>query len=59
MVLTWDQDPTELYGGIKIADTVQRLIRERLTAHTDEPRSREHEFPMPTSGRWPTRDCSA
>ena len=45
MVLTWDQDPTELYGGIKIADTVQRLIRERLTAHTDELRSREHEFP--------------
>ena len=45
MVLTWDQDPTELYGGIQVADTVQRLVRERLTAHTDEPRSREHEFP--------------
>ena len=45
MVLTWDQDPTELYPGIVIADTVQRLVRARLTAHTEEPRSREHEFP--------------
>ena len=36
MVLTWDQDPTELGRGIQISETVQRLIRERLTAHTDE-----------------------
>jgi alkylation response protein AidB-like acyl-CoA dehydrogenase len=45
MVLTWNQDPTELYPGIRIADTVQKLVREDLTPHTDEPRSREHEFP--------------
>ncbi len=45
MVLTWDQDPTELYPGIQIAETVQRLVRERLTTHTEEPRTAEHEFP--------------
>lgn len=45
MVLTWDQDPRELYSGISVGDVVQTLVREKLTVHTDEARSREGEFP--------------
>ena len=45
MVLTWDQDPRELYPGIEIGDTVQSLVANELTVHTDELRSREGEFP--------------
>jgi len=45
MVLTWDQDPRELYPGITLGEVVECLVREKLTVHTDEPRSREGEFP--------------
>ena len=45
MVLTWDQDPCELYSGIEVAGIVQALVHEKLTVHTEEPRSREGEFP--------------
>ena len=45
MVLTWDQDPQELYPRIQIADTVQRLIDDTLTVHTEEPRAHEQDFP--------------
>ena len=45
MVLTWDQDPRELYPDIQIGDIVQSLVTSGLTAHTEEPRSREGEFP--------------
>ena len=45
MVLTWDQDPRELYPGIKIGDIVQSLVTNQLTVHTDEIRAREGEFP--------------
>ncbi len=45
MVLTWDQDPRELYPGIKIGDIVQSLVTNQLTVHTDEIRTREGEFP--------------
>ncbi len=46
MVLTWDQDPQELYPAISIGPAVQHLVAEHLTIHTDEPRSSEHEFPQ-------------
>jgi alkylation response protein AidB-like acyl-CoA dehydrogenase len=45
MVLTWDQDPQELYPRIRIADTVQRLLNDTLTVHTEEPRANEQDFP--------------
>ncbi len=45
MVLTWDQDPTELYPNIVLGDTVRELVAKRLTPHTDEPRANEHQFP--------------
>jgi len=45
MVLTWDQDPRELYSGIKIGNSVERLLGGELTVHTDEARSSEGEFP--------------
>ncbi len=45
MVLTWDQDPRELYPHIKIGDAVQSLINGKLTIHTEEPRTSEGEFP--------------
>ena len=45
MVLTWDQDPRELYSGIQIGDVIQGLLQDQLTVHTDEARSREGEFP--------------
>jgi alkylation response protein AidB-like acyl-CoA dehydrogenase len=45
MVLTWDQDPTELFPGIGIAAIVQDLVAHQLTVHTEEPRSHENEFP--------------
>jgi len=45
MVLTWDQDPRELYPGIQIGDIVQSLVTDQLTVHTDEIRAREGEFP--------------
>ena len=45
MVLTWDQDPRELYPGIKIGESVRSLVSDQLIEHTDEIRSREGEFP--------------
>ena len=45
MVLTWDQDPRELYPGIKIGESVRSLVTDQLIVHTDEIRSREGEFP--------------
>ena len=45
MVLTWDQDPRELYAGIKIGSGIERLLGGELTVHTDEARSTEGEFP--------------
>lgn len=45
MVLTWDQDPIELYPAIRIGETVQRLIADKLIPHTDEPRASELDFP--------------
>ena len=45
MVLTWDQDPRELYPGIEIGDTVQRLVKSELVGHTEEARPHEGEFP--------------
>jgi alkylation response protein AidB-like acyl-CoA dehydrogenase len=45
MVLTWDQDPRELYPGIKLGDIVQRLVHGELTVHTEEARPNEGEFP--------------
>ena len=45
MVLTWDQDPIELYPAIRLGETVQRLVAEKLTPHTDEPRAGELDFP--------------
>ncbi len=45
MVLTWDQDPRELYPGITIGGIVQPLVNGKLTVHTEEPRAREGEFP--------------
>ncbi len=46
MVLTWDQDPQELYPALSIGPVVQQLVAEHLTIHTDEPRATEHEFPQ-------------
>ena len=45
MVLTWDQDPRELYPGIKLGEIIQSLVTDQLTVHTDELRAREGEFP--------------
>ncbi len=45
MVLTWDQDPAELYPALSIAPTVRRLLDGQLQSHTDEARAREPEFP--------------
>ena len=45
MVLTWDQDPRELYPGINIGESVRSLVTDQLIVHTDEIRSREGEFP--------------
>lgn len=45
MVLTWDQDPRELYPTIRLGDVVQRLVSEKLTTYTDEPRASEQDFP--------------
>lgn len=45
MVLTWDQDPQELYPAIRIGEVVQRLVGEKLTPHTDEARAGEQDFP--------------
>jgi len=45
MVLTWDQDPQELYPAIRIGDVVQQLVDEKLTIHTDEARGGEPDFP--------------
>ena len=45
MVLTWDQDPRELYSGIQIGGLVQQIVQDELTVHTDEARTNEGEFP--------------
>lgn len=45
MVLTWDQAPEELYPSITLVPVVQRLLDEKLTVHTDEPRPAEGDFP--------------
>lgn len=46
MVLTWDQNPVELYRGIASADTIDRLISENaLTTYADDSRSQEQDFP--------------
>lgn len=43
MVLTWDQEPSEVYTGIRIVEPVQRLVHELLTHHTAE--KDEYAFP--------------
>lgn len=45
MVLTWDQNPLELYPGIQIGGIIERLMRDTLIEHTDEPRASEMDFP--------------
>src|SRR5579883_2584574 len=44
MVLTWDQQPEEVYAGIKIVEPVQRLLHDVLTHHTKE----KDEYAFPT-----------
>ena len=46
MVLTWDQNPAELYRGIASADTIDQLLSENsLTTYSDEARVQELDFP--------------
>jgi len=46
MVLTWDQNPAELYRGIVLSDTIDRLISDdTLTSYSDDSRAQEQDFP--------------
>ena len=59
MVLTWDQDPRELYPGIKIGDLVQPLVSGQLTVTPKNPALAKANFPKTTSAPWPKTACWA